>query len=328
MIQVRRRNLLITAAMLLASPAASVAQKETRRIGILGAASRTSATERVFGRLFDVLGQSGWVEGRNLVVDWRYANGNLAALDPLARELVALKPDVIFAPTQPAAQAAMRATKTIPIVFALVPEPVESGLAVSLARPGRNATGAATINSELVGKRLELLREAFPDTRRVALVYQREFDMNVRQAEQANRAAQRMGLDLLPVTVGAPDTYDAVFAELATIKPDALYVIENPGVYTNRREFVRRVNAARRIAMYGLQEFAVDGGLMSYSVNWPDQYGRGATYVVRILAGAKPADLPIEQPTRFDLIVNLKTAKTLGLTIRKSVLLRADRIIE
>lgn len=328
MIQARRRALWIAAGMLLALPRAAVAQQKPKRIGILGAASRASTSEGVFERLFEVLRQSGWVEGRNLVVDWRYADGKLALLDPLARELVALKPDVIFAPTQPAAQAAMRATGTIPIVFALVPEPVESGLAVSLARPGRNATGAATVNSELVGKRLELLREAFPGVRRVALLHDAAFDMNVRQARQADQAAKRMGLDLLPVSIGAPETYDAAFAELARLKPDALYVAENPGVYTHRREIVRRVNAARHIAVYGLDGFALDGGLMSYSVNWPDQYGRGGTYVARILAGASPADLPIEQPTKFDLIVNLKTAKALGLTLPPSVLFRAFRVIE
>lgn len=328
MSQARRRRLLIAAGMLIAAPRVAVAQQQPKRIGILGAASRASASERVFGPFFDVLRQSDWVEGRNLLVDWRYADGKLAMLDSLARELTALKPDVIFAPTQPAAQAAMKATRTIPIVFALVPEPVESGLAVSLARPGRNATGAATINSELVGKRLELLREAFPGTRRIALLYQAAFDMNVRQAEYANRAAKRMGFDLLPISIGAPETYDAVFAELGRLKPDALYVIENPGVYTNRREVVRRVNAARWVAMYGLKEFAVDGGLMSYSVNFPDQYSRAGTYVVRILGGANPGDLPIEQPTKVDLVINRKTANALGLTIPRSILARADQLIE
>jgi len=325
-----RRRILIAAGALLAMPITGFTQLPGRevRIGLLSSASRSQNSDRLFGLLFDALKKSGWVEGRNLVVDWRFADGKLAMHEPLARELVALKPDIIFAPTQPAAQAAMKATSSIPIVFALVPEPVQSGLAISLAHPGRNATGAATINSELIGKRLQLMRETFPSARRIALIYQAQFDMNVRQAEQAVLAGKRLALELIPVFIGAPDTYDAVFAELGRLKPDALYVIENPSVYTHRQTLVQRVNAARWAAMYGLQDFALDGGLMSYSVNWPDQYRRAATYVVRILDGAKPADLPIEQPTKFDLVINLKTAKALGLTIPRSIMSRADQVIE
>jgi len=270
----------------------------------------------------------GWVEGRNLEVEWRFANGDLQRHAPLAAELVALKPDLIFAPTQPSALAVMKATKTIPIVFALVHEPVLVGLAESLAKPGKNATGMVSINKEILGKRIELLHEIMPDAKRIAVLYQPELDLNVRQADIAETIIQSMKLSVLRVSIGRPETFEGSFEALERERPDVVLVIENPSVFTNRVDIVKRMAAARLPAMYGFQPFTLDGGLMSYSIDFDDQFRRAAGYVDRILRGAKPGDIPIEQPLRLELAVNLKTARALGLTIPRSILLRADRVIE
>ena len=277
---------------------------------------------------FEALAAAGWVEGRNLLIDWRFAKGNLARHEPLAMELVALKPDLIFAPTQPGAKATMKATKTIPIVFALVQEPVLTGLADSLARPGKNATGMLSINKAILGKRIELLREVVPTAKRVAMLYQPDFDLNVRQVELGEQVLGSLNLTALRVGIGNPKTYDASFEALAQARPDAVLVIENPSVFANRAEIVKRMAAARLPAMYGFQPFTLDGGLMSYSIDFADQYRRATSYAVRILRGAVPGELPIQQPVGFQLTVNLKTAKALGIEFPRSVLLRADQVID
>jgi len=328
----QRRQILIAAAALSAGvPAWSVASAQGRmvRIGVLVSASRPNAGRGAYYEaLLEELARAGWVEGRNLAIEWRYAGGDLGRHSALAAELVALKPDLIICGTQPAAIAAMKATATIPIVFIQAPEPVESGLAVSLARPGRNVTGLASMNKELLGKRLELMRDAFPKSRRIAVLYQPDFDMNVRQLALTEQAAKVFGMDVVRVQIGLPPSFDAAFAQLARERPDGVLVIENPSVYTHRQDIVRRMFDARLAAMYGLQDFSLVGGLISYSISFADQYRRAADYVNRILRGAKPGDLPIQQPLRFELTVNLKTAKALGLTIPQSILLRADRVLE
>ena len=325
-----RRSFLLAAGVLLAAACARGARagQGMARVAVLATASRTALVVRRMDELFGALAKAGWVEGRNLRTDWRWAEGNPSRLAPLAAELVALNPDVIIASTQPAATAAMKATKTIPIVFVIVPEPIESGLAESLARPGRNATGLASMNKELIGKRVDLLREAFPGTRRIALLFEPEFDMNVRQAALAEQAARTLGLEVARVGIGQPPTYDAAFETLARERPDAVLVIENPSVFTNRAEIVKRMAKARLRAMYGFGDFVLEGGLMSYSANHLDQYRRAADYVDRILRGAKPGDLPIQQPLKFELSVNLRSAKALGIAIPQSILLRADRVLE
>jgi putative ABC transport system substrate-binding protein len=308
---------------------ASMAQKKMARVGVLSSAGRPVVGRGdIYGALFDALAKAGWIEGRNLVIDWRFADGSLARHDVLAAELVALNPDVIVASTQPSALAVFKATRTIPIVFAIVQEPVESGLARSLARPGGNATGLASMNKELIAKRLDLVHEVFPRAKRIALLYQPDFDMNVRQAALAETAAQVLGLNVVRVGIGDPQTYDAAFAALARERPDAVLVIENPSLFNRRDEIVRRMQQARLPAMYGLQEFSFVGGLLSYSINFADQFRRAADYVDRILRGAKPGEMPIQQPVKFELTVNLETARSLGMKIPQSVLLRADRVIE
>lgn len=298
------------------------------RIGVLVTSSRPTTPSIVWGSFFGELAKSGWTEGRNLTIDWRYADGALERLDVLAEELVALKPDVIVAGTQPAALAAKKATATIPIVFAHAPDPVEAGLVDSLKRPGRNVTGLASLNSELVVKRLEFLQSALPTCRRVAVLYQPDFGVAVRQLARVEQVASTFGLEVVRVHVGAPQSFDAAFAQLVRERPDAVLVIESPSLYTNRRDVVRRMSDARLPAMYGLQDFALDGGLAAYSISFEDQYRRTAGYVARILRGEKPSDLPVQLPLKFELTVNLKTAASLGIKLPQAVLARVDRPIE
>jgi putative ABC transport system substrate-binding protein len=262
------------------------------------------------------------------VVDWRHAEGDVERIAPLATELAALKPDLIFASTQPSAIAVMNATQSIPIVFALVQEPLSTGLAVSLARPGKNATGLASMNVDILSKRIELLLEVVPPARRIALLYQPDFDLNVRQAALAEQVLHSLKLAVVRVAIGRPESFGKAFETLARERPDAVLVIENPSVFTNRVDVVKRMAAAGLPAMYGFQPFALDGGLMSYSIDFNDQFRRAAGYVDRILRGAKPGELPIEQPRRLELTVNLRAAGELGITIPQSIRLRADRTIE
>jgi len=321
-----RRRFLIGLGALLAAPCA-YAQEPRARIGFLATGTpASSATNRK--AFFDALRDKGWVEGKNLTVDVRYAHGNLEQHDVLARELIALNPQLIFAPTQPGADAMMRLTRSIPIVFAIVPDPVGSGFAASLPRPGGNATGLSTVNVTLGPKRLALLKEAFPAARRVAMLYQAELGMNRDQAAEVEAAAQSIGAEVARIEIGGPATFDAAFGKLDAMQPDAIYVMENPPLHTHRRSLIARIAERRLPAIYGMQVFAVDGGLMAYAMSVPDQFRRAAEYVDRILRGAKPGDLPIQQPTNFDLVVNMKTARAQGLTVSPSILLRADRVIE
>ncbi len=324
----RRRFMLGLVGAAMSASAFGATQPGRARIGVLGSSERGSASAGVYDEFFRTLAAAGWVEGQNLDVDRRFAHGDLERHTRLAVELVALKPDLIVAPTQPAALAVMKATSTIPIVFALVQEPVQSGLAETLARPGRNATGMASINTDILGKRIGLLREVVPAAKRIAVLYQPDFDLNAHQAELAERILRTLGLIALRVAIGRPETFAASFEALARERPDAVLVIENPSVFTNRVDVVTRMAVARLPAVYGFKPFTQDGGLMSYSVDFADQFRRAAGYVDRILKGAKPGELAIQQPVRFDLTVNLKAAKSLGVQIPPSVLLRADQVIE
>ncbi len=320
------RRLLVSAGVLLTVPCIS-AQPSHARIGFLATGTpESSATNRT--AFFDALQQRGWVEGRNLTVDVRYAGGKLDRHEALARELVALEPQVIFAPTEPGAAVVTKLTRSIPIVFAIVPDPVGAGFAESLARPGGNATGLATVNAQLGGKRLELLKEAFPKTERVAMLYQAELEANRRQAEEVEAAAQALNLKVTRIPIGDPTTFDAAFSALDVWQPDAIYVMESPPAHTHRHRLIARLAERRLPVIYGMQVFAIDGGLMAYAMSVPDQFRRAAAYVDQILRGAKPGDLPIQQPTVFELVINMKTATAQVLTFAPLTLLRADRVIE
>jgi putative ABC transport system substrate-binding protein len=273
----------------------------------------------------------GYVESRNLVIEIRSAEGKLERLPALAAELVALKVDVILAGGTLPALAAKQATKTIPIVFASAIDPVTDGLVTSLARPGGNVTGLSAQAPELVGKRLELLKQALPGASRVAVLWQpgglgeRTAKDILKEAEVAGRA---LGVRLQFVEARGPADFDRAFLDMTGARAGALTVLGGTMLLNERRRLVDLAAKNRLPAMYGLREYVDAGGLMSYGSNNADLFRRAATYVDKILRGAKPGDLPVEQPTKFELVINLKTAKALGLTIPPSILGRADHIIE
>jgi putative ABC transport system substrate-binding protein len=273
----------------------------------------------------------GYTEGRNVVIEYRDAEGKLERLPALAAELVALKVDVIVAGGTPQALAAKQATKTIPIVFAAAADPVASGLVASLARPGGNATGLSLLTPELVGKCLEQLKQVVPGISRVAALWQpgghgerTEKDM----LKEADVAARALAVRLQFVQARGPADFDRVFSEMTRARADALTVLPSNLFISERRRLVDLAAKNRLPAVYPWREFVDAGGLMSYGANNADLFRRAATYADKILKGAKPADLPVEQPTTFELVINLKTAKALGLTIPPSLLQRADEIIQ
>ena len=273
----------------------------------------------------------GYVEGRNVVIEFRSAEGKLDRFPALAAELVTLRVDVIVAANTGAALAAKQATKTIPIVFAGPADPITSGLVNSLARPGGNVTGLSSSTPELVGKGLELLKQAVPGVNRVAALWHRDYPERTQRdiLEQADVAARALGVHLQFVEArGGPENFDRAFSELTRARADALTVLTSVLFISERRRLVDLAARNRLPVVYPVRDFVDDGGLMSYGPHWADIYRRAATYVDKILKGAQPADLPVEQPTRFELVINLKTAKALGLTIPPSVLARADQVVE
>jgi putative ABC transport system substrate-binding protein len=325
-----RKIFIVTLALgILVAPLAADAQRPTKvpRVGFLGA-STPALADHLLQAFIRGLRELGYVEGQNIVIERRFADGKLDRLPALAAELVNFKVDVIFAPPTTAALAAKKATSAIPIVFALVGDPVGTGFVASLARPGGNMTGLSTINVELGAKRLELLKEAFPTVSRVAVLLNPIDPSNVLQLKETQRAAHALGMQLLPIEAQRPEDFDPAFLAMAAGRADALLVMENPINFTHRKLIVDLSNKSRRPAMHALTELVDAGGLMSYSVSYPDQFRRAATYVDKILKGAKPGDLPVEQPTKFELVINLKTAKALGLTIPPSLLFRADQVIQ
>ena len=272
------------------------------------------------------LRERGYVDGQNVVVEFRFTDGSVDPLPQLAEELVRLKVDVILASSGPPAVAAKRATTSLPIVFVNAGDPVEMGLVASLARPGANITGLATILADLAGKRLELLREIVPKLRRVAVLSHPATPSNPLQLKGAEGAARTLGMQLQPVPIRGPNDFDSAFEAMRGA--DGLLPLETAFFMTHRARLVGLAARSRLPAIYGFREFSEAGGLMSYGADLPDQYRRAATYVDKILKGAKPADLPVEQPTKFEFVINSRTAKALGLTIPPSLLLRADQVIE
>ena len=274
----------------------------------------------------------GYVEGRNLLIQYRSAEGKLERFPALAAELVALKVDVIVAANTQAALAAKQATATIPIVFAGPADPVSSGLVSSLARPGSNVTGLSSLPApELVGKSLELLTQTVPGRSRVAALWHRDYPEHTREdiLGAIDAAARTLGVRLQSVEArGGPENFDKAFSEMTKARVDALIVVTSVLFASERRRLVNLVAKHRLPAVYPVRDFVDDGGLMSYGPLWADLYRRAATYVDKILKGAKPSELPVEQPTKFELIINLKAARALGLTIPGAVLARADQVIQ
>ncbi|MGH2404847.1 MAG: ABC transporter substrate-binding protein [bacterium] len=316
-----RRTFLGIASGLLAAPLAAQAQQPGKvpRIGFL-ANVRLPGTEAFQKGLREL----GYVEGENIIVEWRLAEGSLQRLPELAAELVRLKVDVIVAPAPPYVQAARKATTTIPIIFALVPDPVKTRLVASLARPGGNITGLTNNPIEVQGKRVELLKEAIPGLVRVA-VLTTGADDEVREVE---RAAASLGIQRDVVTVTRPEEIDQAFMLMKAKRVGAVVEMSRPIIYAHRQRIADPAVQTGLPMMCAAKEYVEAGCLFYYGASFTDNLRRSARYVDKILKGAKPGDLPVEQPTKFELVINLKTARALGLTIPQSLLLRADQVIE
>jgi putative ABC transport system substrate-binding protein len=312
----------VLAAALAAFPAAAQQTSRMPRIGVLWPVG-----EHLYRDAFvQGLREHGHAEGRTLAIEYRYARGREEALPRLAAELVELKVDAILAWGTPAAQAARQATATTPIVFVAVGDPVAAGLASSLAHPGRNVTGFTPVAGDLERKRLEVLKEVVPRAVRIGVLWNPESPYSALALQQTEIAARALTLRLHPVGLRGSEIGEAL-AALARERPDALLVHGDPSLATLRNRILEFADTGRVPAMYAWPDFAEAGGLMSYGASYPDLFRRAAGYVDRILKGTKPGDLPIQQPTKFELVVNLKTARTLGLTVPQPVLLLADKVI-
>ena len=272
--------------------------------------------------------EAGYMEGRDVVIEWRSAKADYAQLPGLAAELVQRNVDVIVADTGPAAQAARQATSRIPIVMTIVADPFGSGLIASLARPGGNVTGLSIMLAELSPKRLQLLKDAIPRTTRVAVLWHPLTPYHKKAVENLKATAPSMGIELSFIEVRTSDEIDPAFQAIARARVQALYVLDCPLFFTHRAAIVRLASGSRLPVVSGEQPYADAGGLLTYGPDYADQMRRSAGYVDKILKGAKPGDLPVEQPTKFDLVVNLKTAKALEIKLPNSILLQANRVIK
>ena len=328
----RRRFLMTSVAGALAGPLAVEAQRPGKvyRIGYLTVPSRETA-QGVANAFQLGLRDLGWIAGRNVVVDYRFAESNVDRLPDLAAELVRLRADVIVAGANAAVIAAKNATPTIPIVMFLAIDPVAAGLVASLAQPGRNVTGlTVTAGQEIYGKQLQLLKDAFPRISRVAILVNQATPSYARALalQEIDIATQALGLQRTRMEIRDPAEFDNAFEAMTTAHLDAIFVPADSMFYQHRVRLAGLVAKTRLPAMWGLREYAEAGGLLAYATELNDLARRAATFVDKILKGAKPADLPVEQPTKFELSINLKTARALGLTIPPSVLQRADHVIQ
>jgi putative tryptophan/tyrosine transport system substrate-binding protein len=327
------RRAFLGALALLAAPRAVGAQQAGKvyRIGYIGNASLNTTPEssRFHEAFRQGLRERGWVEGRNTVIEWRFAEERMERFPDLAAELVRLKVDLIVTVAgAPAARAAKQATTTIPIVAVAISDPVGQGLVASLARPGGNVTGLATLFPELAMKRLGLLKETLPGVSRVAVLWNAANPANVLIFRGVQAAARSLGVTLQSREVRGPDDFEAAFARMSRERSDALFVLDDPLLFHRQASIVDFAARKRLPAMYPFRESVEAGGLIAYSVNLVELHRRAAEYVDKILKGAHPGELPMEQPTTFELVINLKTAKALGLTIPPSLLQRADQVIE
>jgi len=310
---------------LLAAPLAAEAQQAGKvyRIGFL---SQGQPPKALLEALQQGLRERGYAEGRNLVWEFRSTDGSLDQLPQFAEDLVRLKVDVILARSSSGAMAAKRATTSIPIVFFVVYAPVEIGLVPSLGHPGGNITGVAINVSDMVAKRVQLLKELVPTLKRVAMLSHPLHPTNAMQLQGAMAAARTLGLQFEEVPVRGPDDFASALKALRGI--DGVLNADNPLFVTHRVRLAEAVAGSRLPAIYPARLYVEAGGLMSHGPNLPDLWRHAAVYVDKILKGAKPGDLPVEQPTKFELVINLKTAKAIGLTIPPSLLQRADQVIE
>ena len=325
------RVLALVLSLGLAAPLAVDAQQAGKvpRVGVLFAGSRSDpAFQRAVDAFQQGLVELGYVEGRSIAIEYREAQGKYERLPDLAAELVRLKVDVIVGATVPTIQAARQATKTIPIVMTLIADPVATGLVANVARPAGNITGLSTMAPDLMGKQLELLREVLPKASRVAVLWNPANPSNALQLREAQDAARALGVRLQPLEVRDPTEFEKAFAAMTRERAGALLVLSDSTLLTQRERIADLAAKSRLPAVSGMRAHAEAGGLIAYGANIFDIWRRAATYVDKILKGAKPGDLPVEQPTKFELVINLKTAKALGLTIPQALLIRADEIIQ
>jgi putative tryptophan/tyrosine transport system substrate-binding protein len=297
-----------------------------RTIGFLGAATPSTASQYT-AAFVQRLREIGWIEGRTVAIEYRWAEGRNERLAEIAAEFVRANVDVIVTWGTASVLAAKQATSVIPIVFATAGDPVATGLIANLARPGGNVTGLSNQVPDLAGKRLELLREITPDLRRLAILSNIASPIGVLEMGEVQAAARTLTLEVLSLEIRRGEDIAPAFESLKG-RAQALYVVAEPLVNSNRVRINTLALGARLPTLHGLREYVEAGGLMSYGPNAPDLFRRSANIVDKILRGAKPSDIPVEQPTKFDLVINLTTAKTLGLTIPESFLLRADEVIE
>jgi len=326
---VRRRALLVGAAALLAASGVAGAQPAAKPVRIGRLSPLSAATEAPFIEAFRRgLADLGWVEGRDYVVVTRLAGGTVERLPELAASLVRERVDVILTGSNPGALAAKRATDSIPVVMVTTGDPVEGGLVASLARPGGNVTGVTALGQALNAKRLETLRQAVPSLRRVAVLTHPGSPYTKSFLAERERTARELGLELPVIEAREPGHLEPSFAAIARERAGAIMVLTDVLFVTHRRTIVELAARHRLPAVYGEREFVEAGGLLFYGASLVDMYRRAAFYVDRILKGTRPADLPVEQPTRLELVINLRTARALSLALPPSFLLRADQVIE
>jgi putative tryptophan/tyrosine transport system substrate-binding protein len=325
----RRKLLFVLGAGALASGLQARAQPpaKVRRIGYLSLSNAETAAAWLAGFRAGML-ELRWVEGRDYVIDPRYADGVAQVAPGLAAELVETRPDLLLANGDAGVRLLAQRTKTIPIVFAVAQDPIGTGIAASLQRPGGNVTGLSNLASELSAKRLQLLKEAFPRVAHVALLFEPDNAGSVLQAKEIEAAAPLLGMRVTPIELRQLADIEPAFKRAIALDAQA-YIVTAGGIANSQRQaIVDRIIRLKVPSMYVDGQYVEAGGLMSYSISFTDNFRRAAAYVDKILKGAKPGELPIEQPTRFELVVNLKTAKALGLTIPQSVLRQADRMIQ
>jgi ABC-type uncharacterized transport system substrate-binding protein len=313
------------------APLAAGAQQQAGkvpRVGVLLTGSESDASTNVEA-LRQGLREHGYVEGRNIVVDYRYGDANFDRLPQLAADLVGLGVDLIVTSGTPPTLAAQNATRTIPIVMTVVGDPIAAGFIASFARPGGQVTGLTQISTELDGKRLTLLKEAFPKVSRLAVLFDPSASGQSVPLRDTQTAARALGVNLLPLKLRGPDPdLESAFRTATRERAGALLVVAGPVQERHQKRIVDLAAKNRLPAMYAQRGYADVGGLMAYGVSLPDLYRRAATYVDKILKGAKPADLPVEQPTKFELVINLKTANALGFKIPPTIFHRADHVIQ
>ena len=326
----RRTFLAAMAGSLLAAPLAAEAQQRPGvvRIGLLSYAASDSGGAARWKAFREQLRELGYVEGQNVFFESRWGDEQVGRLRGLAAELIDAKVDILVTAASEAALAAKQATSSIPIVTATGADPVKLGIVASLARPGGNVTGVFSLSNELAGKRLEFLKQLIPRVTRVAVVRESDNRASALTLRDAESAARRLGLVVQGVGVRGPKELDAAFVAMKRALADAVMVLENTAFFADRRHIADLALMHRLPMSAQAKEYAEAGALFSYGTDYPDLFRRAAMYVDKILKGAKPANLPMEQPTKFELVINLKTAKALGLTIPPSLLQRADQVIE